>query len=102
VTLQPANLTDIEKTVLEVCARLGMGINSNRSEKSILKRIPPSKYNGREVLSAIKSLKSKGYLRPYRNENWCFKSNEAMKIAYLILEEKRQNIYKDLSIRAPH
>lgn len=91
------NITDIEKKVLEVCAQVGMGISSNKNEHTILKRIPPSKCSKKDIKHAIKNLISKGYLSPYRKENYYF-TRDGMKLAYKLWEQKRQDKYKGLKL----
>ena len=64
------DLTEDEIKILELLGRLHISQHKNINEGTIRKKLP-QQYHA-NLKKTIKSLISKGLLRPYRKENYCF------------------------------
>ena len=86
------DLTEMEIEVLIKCAKIGMGINSNKRIETIAKRFPPRKRE--EVKKAVESLRRKGYLRLYKSgkDLYCF-TKEGLRKAIQLLEDRLREQY---------
>lgn len=91
------DLTEIEKEVLIKCAKLGMSTNSNKKLETIIKRFLPRKQE--EAKKAIKNLRRKGFLRIYKKPDVYSLTRKGMRMAYLLLDERKQESYPSLRFK---
>ena len=89
------DISSIERKVLLAAVRVRMGVEQDRSEDTILKRLKPAeRMEGRR---AIEAMIRRGSIQVYRAHNYKF-SVQGERLAHRLVREETERSYSDLNM----